>query len=168
MALTNCRECGGQVSTEATSCPHCGCPQPALEAEVRAGPELPSGNDPDLLPAVRSWNWGAFLLSPLWAFAHGLWPWGLAMLLLGQAPGSLHAYLDLHLESHGDELACALLSLVIGLHMGRSGNELAWRARRFRDLEEFQAVQRAWTAAGVIVLAVLVALLIIVWIFRTV
>lgn len=28
MALTTCRECGGQVSTEATSCPHCGCPAP--------------------------------------------------------------------------------------------------------------------------------------------
>lgn len=24
MALTKCRECGGQVSTEAASCPHCG------------------------------------------------------------------------------------------------------------------------------------------------
>lgn len=24
MALTKCRECGGQVSTEATACPHCG------------------------------------------------------------------------------------------------------------------------------------------------
>ncbi len=26
MALTKCRECGGQVSTEATACPHCGAP----------------------------------------------------------------------------------------------------------------------------------------------
>jgi len=27
MALTKCRECGGQVSTEAATCPHCGAPQ---------------------------------------------------------------------------------------------------------------------------------------------
>lgn len=29
MALTKCRECDAQVSTEATSCPHCGVPRPA-------------------------------------------------------------------------------------------------------------------------------------------
>lgn len=29
MALTNCRECQGTVSTEARVCPHCGCPNPA-------------------------------------------------------------------------------------------------------------------------------------------
>jgi hypothetical protein len=29
MALTKCRECGGQVSTEADDCPHCGCENPA-------------------------------------------------------------------------------------------------------------------------------------------
>lgn len=29
MALTNCRECQGTVSTEAQVCPHCGCPNPA-------------------------------------------------------------------------------------------------------------------------------------------
>ena len=27
MALTKCRECEGQVSTEAAACPHCGAPQ---------------------------------------------------------------------------------------------------------------------------------------------
>jgi membrane protein YdbS with pleckstrin-like domain len=29
MALVACRECGRQVSTEATTCPHCGVPRPA-------------------------------------------------------------------------------------------------------------------------------------------
>ena len=29
MPLVACRECGQQVSTEATACPHCGCPRPA-------------------------------------------------------------------------------------------------------------------------------------------
>jgi len=28
MALAECRECGKQVSTEATTCPHCGAPRP--------------------------------------------------------------------------------------------------------------------------------------------
>ncbi len=30
MALTNCRECGNQVSTEALACPHCGAPLRAM------------------------------------------------------------------------------------------------------------------------------------------
>jgi predicted amidophosphoribosyltransferase len=29
MALASCKECGGQVSTEAKTCPHCGKPNPA-------------------------------------------------------------------------------------------------------------------------------------------
>jgi len=31
MALTNCRECGGQVSDTAKMCPHCGAPYPYKE-----------------------------------------------------------------------------------------------------------------------------------------
>ena len=31
MAITQCSECGGQVSTSATACPHCGCP---LEPQI--------------------------------------------------------------------------------------------------------------------------------------
>jgi hypothetical protein len=30
MALDKCKECGGQVSSEAMSCPHCGAPDPAV------------------------------------------------------------------------------------------------------------------------------------------
>ena len=40
MALTNCRECQGEVSTEARSCPHCGVPNPSNRPphpEERAG-----------------------------------------------------------------------------------------------------------------------------------
>lgn len=29
MPLTECRECGKQISTEAANCPHCGVPNPA-------------------------------------------------------------------------------------------------------------------------------------------
>ncbi len=32
MALTGCRECGQQVSTEAATCPHCGTPTPTGKA----------------------------------------------------------------------------------------------------------------------------------------
>lgn len=42
MALDLCRECDGQVSTEADSCPHCGCPEPILDEEARHDRRLES------------------------------------------------------------------------------------------------------------------------------
>jgi hypothetical protein len=37
MALATCRECRGQVSTEARFCPHCGAPRPALAEYTGSG-----------------------------------------------------------------------------------------------------------------------------------
>lgn len=34
MALAECRECGERVSTEAATCPHCGCPEPVARPET--------------------------------------------------------------------------------------------------------------------------------------
>ena len=34
MAMIQCRECGGNISSEALTCPHCGCPQKTNEAKV--------------------------------------------------------------------------------------------------------------------------------------
>ncbi len=42
MALTSCRECKAQVSTEARSCPHCGAPYPANQAWNGSGFEWKS------------------------------------------------------------------------------------------------------------------------------
>jgi hypothetical protein len=36
MALVPCRECGKSISTEATSCPHCGCPVRAAATAMPA------------------------------------------------------------------------------------------------------------------------------------
>jgi len=41
MALTKCRDCGDQVSTEAPSCPHCGAPRPA-SVPAEASPAISS------------------------------------------------------------------------------------------------------------------------------
>ena len=40
MAITKCRECGGQVSTKATACPHCGATNPTGESApiAKSGP----------------------------------------------------------------------------------------------------------------------------------
>ena len=39
MALTYCRECGGEVSSEAVVCPHCGLENPSGPARTRTAEE---------------------------------------------------------------------------------------------------------------------------------
>ena len=46
MALIKCRECGNQVSTEASACPHCGAPQRAVP------PQLPHGETVQEAPTL--------------------------------------------------------------------------------------------------------------------
>jgi hypothetical protein len=43
LALTTCRECQAQVSTEARNCPHCGAPRPAQQDWTGSGFEWKSG-----------------------------------------------------------------------------------------------------------------------------
>ncbi len=108
----------------------------ALKAEsVRsapAGPPLPSGNPPSGLtdPAVCRWNWGAFLGGGLWALSHRMLLLGLLLLLF---------FWTFPLPN---------------ILMGRFGGQMAWRQRPFADLEQYRAVQGAWTRAGVLVVLV--------------
>jgi len=56
MAIIKCRECGGQVSTKAAACPHCGATNPAGEvastARVAAPPKKKSSTLKIVLIAV--------------------------------------------------------------------------------------------------------------------
>lgn len=60
MSVQSCRECGGVVSTEASTCPHCGAPEPtrppaAAMTAVERQPWKPGDPyTPDLIPAGGS------------------------------------------------------------------------------------------------------------------
>lgn len=93
-------------------------------------PVLPSGNDPSVLPQLTGLNWGAFLLNWIWVYPiKPLW--------------CLYGYLIAQFIPFGG-LAMAIYGLI-------KGNEFAWTHRPFRDVEEFRAVQAAWTKWGIIV-----------------
>jgi len=47
MGLTRCRECGKKVSEEATFCPHCGCPDPAIRPSEVEVVEVPAWEAPE-------------------------------------------------------------------------------------------------------------------------
>jgi TIR domain len=85
----------------------------------------------------RGWNWGAFLLTWIWGIGNGVY-----VTLLCLVP---------------------VLGFVMMFVLGSKGNELAWRAKRWESVEQFQRSQRKWALSafgvygGLIVLWILIA-----------
>lgn len=102
-------------------------PQTTISVNSNLMP-LPSGNDPALLDRLPQWNWGAFLLTPLWAAFHRLWLIAVISFFFGG-------------------FCWPVVNIVAGL----IGNKEAWKARPFSSYEEFQEVQRKWMIGGLIV-----------------
>ena len=73
---------------------------------------------------VNKWNWGAFLLGWIWAIGNGVW-WG----LVGLIPYA---------------------GFIVNIILGATGNRSAWEKYE-GSTESFEAKQRTWTKAGVII-----------------
>ena len=78
---------------------------------------------------IKGWNWGAFFLPGCWCLSNQVWVGLLAW------PGLL---------------LCGLGWLVMGIVLGASGNEWAWRSRPWRTVDTFKSHQRGWTIGGLI------------------
>ena len=88
-----------------------------------------TGSAAVLPPELRGLNWGAFLMSWIWAIAHSTWI-GLLCFCIPFMP----------------------LVLLI------KGNEYAWQNRRWDSVEQFQAVQKKWATWGIAILVAGMAL----------
>lgn len=84
---------------------------------------------------LNSWNWGAFLLGWIWGIGNGVyWPLITLIPYIGQ-----------------------IASLIIIFILGANGSRYAWD--KFNGTaEEFDAKQKSWTKAGVIVLVACILL----------
>ncbi|MGB7442418.1 MAG: serine/threonine-protein kinase [Coleofasciculaceae cyanobacterium] len=71
---------------------------------------------------IKGWNWGAFLMPWFWALTNNVW-----VGLLAFVPQ---------------------IGWIIAIALGVRGNELAWKSRKWRSLEQFKAHQRGWAIAG--------------------
>ncbi len=99
------------------------------------------------MPAsLRGWNWGAFLMPPIWGAANQVWI-GLLWLIPFLIPG-LPVTLGL------------LLAMGFAVYLGLRGNELAWSAKKWRSVEHFKRTQQAWLTWGVILNIVMVVIII--------
>lgn len=82
------------------------------------------GKDVDLPPGVKAWSWGAFLLNWIWALGNKTWI-GLLCLV-------------------------PYIGFVFAIYLGVKGRELAWRNKRWNDLEHFNRVQKRWSIWGLV------------------
>jgi hypothetical protein len=89
---------------------------------------------------IGMWNWGAFLLCPLWLMNHGRVWRGILALVVSFIPLG------------------GLVSLAMAIAYGIKGNEVATTSRRFYDDAQFVAVQNAWRNWGFGVFVVSVVL----------
>jgi hypothetical protein len=110
--------------------------QPTAD-EQRAAFENTSGaGKAALVPlAVKRWNWGAFVLAPIWAIGNSVW-----IGLLGFVP---------------------FVNFVMSFVLAIKGNEWAWRKKRWPSPENFLTTQRHWAGASAALLAGTVVLSII-------
>ncbi len=81
-------------------------------------------------PRLKGWNWGAFLLPWLWFVPNQVWG-GILLWLLSLIPGWNIAF-----------------ALIFAIAFGRNGNEWAWKARPWENVETFKKHQRAWAITG--------------------
>jgi hypothetical protein len=77
---------------------------------------------------VKGWNWGAFLLCPIWSIGNGVW-----IGLLSLIP---------------------LTGFAMNIILAIKGNEWAWESGRWSTVEEFKKNQRRWAIAGFIIFAI--------------
>ncbi|HYZ18750.1 MAG TPA: toll/interleukin-1 receptor domain-containing protein [Gaiellaceae bacterium] len=109
-------------------------PQPNGSAAVApvtpVEPAQPVGDDAAVENELKKWNWGAFLLGPIWGIGHGVWR-------------SFLTFVPIY-------------GLYEWVMLGLNGNRWAWEKRRYESPESFRKSQRKWAMWGAIVDSVLV------------
>lgn len=81
---------------------------------------------------LKKWNWGAFLLH---------WIWGIGN-------NSYKTFL----------IFIPVFNIYWMFVIGAKANEWAWQAKDWESVEQFQATQRKWTKAALIIFGVIFAL----------
>src|SRR3990172_2673818 len=98
---------------------------------------------------ISGWNWGAFLLSWIWAIGNNKFDmavYGLASYTLSFLIGPLGW----------------LAELAISVILGMKGNEWAWQNKKWRSIEHFKKTQKTWLKWGIV--ASILDVLLLLWV----
>lgn len=95
-----------------------------------------------LPPEIKGWNWGAFLMGPIWSIGNKVWI------------GLLHILILILVTVIGRGIISTFLNiatLTLAVTLGIKGNEWAWKAKKWDNVEHFKRIQKKWAIAGVII-----------------
>ncbi len=95
------------------------------------GNDSGSGESAIVPPGIGNWNWGAFFLPVFWGFAHNQNGRACAIFLTQFIP-----YVGW------------LITIVLTVMMAMEGNALAWKHRRWNDVEHLKKTQKIWLFWG--------------------
>jgi hypothetical protein len=121
-------EAKGVVLTQAPPAP-----QRNGNGQAPVAPVEPAADEAAVENELRKWNWGAFLLGPIWGIGHGVF-----RSLLTLVP---------------------IYGIYEWIMLGRQGNRWAWEQRRWDSIESFRKTQRKWAMWGAIVSTLLVLII---------
>jgi TIR domain len=109
-------------------------PLPQSNGHAASPPVEPAADGAAVETELRKWNWGAFLLGPIWGIGHGVF-----RSLLTLVP---------------------IYGIYEWIMLGRHGNRWAWEQRRWDSIESFRKTQRKWAMWGAIISTVLVLIVV--------
>lgn len=104
--------------------------EPGLKVTESALEPLPSGNDPAYLAYTTDWNWGAFLLNCFWLPFFRMDASSIVMFVV-------------------NILFCGIPSIFVCYSLGRNGGSIAWKYRKFKDVQEYKDVLKKWNNWGI-------------------
>lgn len=78
---------------------------------------------------IKSFNWGAFALWPIWGFWNGM---------------PYLFFVNLSLNS----FSCILLTIGLSFYYGFRGNRLSWNKKKWSSIDNFERYQSEWEWAG--------------------
>ena len=84
---------------------------------------------------VKGWSWGGFLLNWIWAIGNKSYIGLLALL--------------------------PYVGFIVSIYLGVKGRELAWKNKRWQSVEHFNRVQKRWSIAGLVIVAISLGLFLI-------
>jgi hypothetical protein len=118
-----------------------------------------SGTNTDVPPKIASmkWNWGAFGLGWIWLCGMNRVLAGILLLigfmLFGVILGAVVSAINHHVINSATWAVTGFtyaIGLVIQIYLGKNGNSIAWRYRKFDSVQHFIDVQTKWSMAGII------------------
>ncbi len=169
----NCPECNGEITVryskpgEIVQCKSCKAdvivPADAREIDLRTPSKEERTIKEEKVPLsassdeIEEWrkgfNWGAFLLAPIWLIAHGKEIFGILLIVIFLPSPIAYAVVFLS-EYAWAQLVSGLYILGefgIAIYVGSKGNTIALENRGRRTFEKIKKREENWAAGGVIV-----------------